>query len=175
MNKSILEKLFSVLGTFDIPYVLIGGYAVAAWGSVRATKDVDFLAAIPYNMVNQVLDQLKSHGFTVEYRAADIGDPVMGVIKLEFQVGNELESVELLLGIKKMPDKIYLRAEKINILGLEIPVISPEDLIVLKLLAGSPLDILDAKNIYRIVEERMDMAYLEKELKRCRLSLKAIE
>ncbi len=174
MNKTMLAKRFAVLGIFEIPFILIGGYAVAAWGFVRATKDVDFLAAIPYKLVNQVLDQLKSHGFTVEYRAADIDDPVRGVIKLKFQIGNEMESIELLLSIKKMPDQIYSRAEIINIMGLKIPVISPEDLIVLKLLAGSSLDIHDAKNIYRIVEERMDMVYLKKELKRCSLSLVAI-
>lgn len=40
MNKTILEKLFNSLNTLNIPYILIGGYAAAAWGYIRATKDI---------------------------------------------------------------------------------------------------------------------------------------
>jgi hypothetical protein len=102
MNKTILEKLFIVLNILNIPYILIGGYAAAAWGYIRATKDTDFLA------------------------------------------------------------------------GIEIPVISPEDLIILKVIAGSPLDINDAQNIHEIVKDRLDMIYLAKEMKRCKQSLNSI-
>ncbi|HLP48870.1 MAG TPA: hypothetical protein VK469_23215 [Candidatus Kapabacteria bacterium] len=68
MNKTIMEKIFSVLNILNIPYILIGGYAAAAWGYIRATKDMDFLACIPFENINKVIEDLKIQGFTVEYR-----------------------------------------------------------------------------------------------------------
>lgn len=174
MNKAILEKLFRVLNALDIPYILIGGYAAAAWGYIRATKDTDFLAGISFDRIDRVIEDLKGQGFSVEYRSGDIEDPVRGLIKLRFPAVGETEFIELLLGIKKMPPDVYLRAKKLHFAGMEIPVISPEDLIVLKLIAGSPLDISDAQNIYEIVKDQLDMNYLEKEVKRCKLSLNSI-
>lgn len=178
MNKNILKRLFTVFRTFNISYTLIGGYAVAVWGFIRATKDVDFLADIPFSKIQDVLNELKSHEFIVEYSAGDIEDPVSGVIRLRFPVegaaGDE-ESIELLLGIKKMPVDIYLRSEKVDLMGVEIPVVSPEDLIVLKLLAGGPVDLQDARSIYKIVKERLDLSYLGKELRRCKFSIERLE
>lgn len=177
MNKNILKRLFTVFRAFNVTYTLIGGYAAAVWGSIRATKDVDFLADIPFGKIQDILDELKNHEFIVEYRAGDIEDPVSGVIRLRFPVedveGDE-ESIELLLGIKKMPADIYLRSEKVDLMGVEIPVVSPEDLIVLKLLTGGPVDLQDARDIYKILKERLDMSYLGKELKRCKLSIERI-
>lgn len=174
MNKDILEKLFAILKAFNISYVLIGGYAAAVWGSVRATKDVDFLADVPYLMIDKVVEALEKQGFSVEYRSGDIGDPVRGVIELEFQIEEDKESVELIQGIKNMPGDIFSRSEKIGMLGIEIPVASPEDLIVLKLLAGGPVDKQDARTIYKIMRDKLDMQYLEKELRRCKLSLESL-
>lgn len=174
MNKSILEKIFNVLTALNIPYILIGGYAAAAWGYIRATKDTDFLAGISFDRIDRVIEDLKAQGFAVEYRSGDIEDPVRGLIRLGFPAVGATEVIELLLGIKKMPHDVYLRAKKLHFAGMEIPVISPEDLIILKLIAGSPLDISDAQNIYEIVKDQLDMIYVEKEVKRCKLSLNLI-
>jgi len=174
MNKTILGKLFNVLNALNIPYILIGGYAAAAWGYIRATKDTDFLAGISFDRIDRVIEDLKAQGFAVEYRSGDIEDPVRGLIRLGFPAAGEMEFIELLLGIKKMPPEVYLRAKKFHFAGMEIPVISPEDFIILKLIAGSPLDISDARNIYEIVKEQIDMVYVEKEMKRCKLSLNSI-
>ncbi|MGE5344234.1 MAG: nucleotidyltransferase [Candidatus Omnitrophota bacterium] len=176
MNKTILEKLFTVLNNLNIPYVLIGGYAAAAWGYIRATKDTDFLAAISPDKIDRVIADLKAQGFTVEYRRGDIEDPVRGLIKLGFQLQeSEIDFTELVLGIKKMPSDVYLRAKKLHFAEIEIPVISPEDLIILKLIAGGPSDINDARNIYEILKEKLDDQYLGKEVKRCKLSLNSIK
>jgi len=91
-----------------------------------------------------------------------------------FRAFNISHTLELLLGIKKMPADIYLRSEKVDLMGVEIPVVSPEDLIVLKLLAGGPVDLQSARDIYKILKERLDMFYLGKELKRCKLSIERI-
>ena len=43
---TIYDELQGVLGALDaanVPYALVGGIAVAVWGSPRATKDIDLL------------------------------------------------------------------------------------------------------------------------------------
>ncbi len=174
MNKDSLLPIFSILEKFDISYVLIGGYAVAVWGAVRATRDVDFLADISRRTVPAIIEAFKESGYSVEYRPGDIGDPVWGVIRLRHELSENDETIEILSGIKKMPGDIYKRAETITLAGLNIPVASPEDLIVLKLLAGGPVDLDDARTIFKVMEERLDKEYLRKELLRCKLSVSII-
>ena len=46
MKKADLTKILAVLRRLNIPVVLVGGYAVAAWGAVRATRDIDLLISV---------------------------------------------------------------------------------------------------------------------------------
>lgn len=171
MNKSLLKKLFPILETHNIPYILIGGYAAAIWGNVRATKDIDFLLKIPGSEIQTLIESLERNGFQIEYRRGSIGDPVQGVIRLKILLNGEMESIELILGIKRMPEDIFQRSETITLDDIEIPVISPEDLIILKLMAGGPIDLQDARYIKQIMTESLDFGYLDKELSRRKLSL----
>ena len=43
--SALLKPLDSILKKCQIRYAVIDGYAVAAWGEVRATRDVDLLCA----------------------------------------------------------------------------------------------------------------------------------
>ncbi|MCP5054709.1 MAG: nucleotidyl transferase AbiEii/AbiGii toxin family protein [bacterium] len=174
MNKNIIDKLFEVFRTFDISYALIGTYAAAAWGSVRATTDIDFLIPVPPEKLRHVLEALRNQGFTTEYRAGEDRDPVEGFIRLAFQAGYDVEAIELVLGIKGMPPGIYSRSEIIEVVGRKMPVVSPEDLIILKLLADQPVDLQDAEKVYKVMKDKMDLSYLKSELNRCELSFDLI-
>jgi hypothetical protein len=41
--RDILAPLERLLKQYHVPYAVIGGYAVAAWGEVRATRDIELL------------------------------------------------------------------------------------------------------------------------------------
>ena len=82
--------------------------------------------------------------------------------------------MEIILGIRKMPAAIFERARRVPFLGLEMPVASPEDMILLKCLAGGPVDLEDARSILSVMKGKLDMKYLEKEAKRLRFSLKML-
>ena len=174
MNKVNLAKIFTILHRLNISFTLIGGYAVAAWGVVRATRDIDLLVAAPGAMASRLANALKKAGFKVDYQKGDEKDPVLGTIRLDFLETVDAEPVEIILGIKKMPAAIFMRARRIPFFGLEVPVTSPEDLIVLKCLAGGPIDLEDARTIYLIMNKKLDMEYLKSEFKRCRLSLEKL-
>ncbi|MBU4306948.1 MAG: nucleotidyltransferase [Candidatus Aminicenantes bacterium] len=174
MNKAGLLRILKIFHRLEIPFALVGGHAVAAWGAVRATRDIDFLAAVLPDQIIELVNKFKKAGFKVDYRKGDEGDPVQGVIGLESMKAEDAEPVEIILGIKKMPTGIFERARQILFLGMEVPVTSPEDLIVLKCLAAGPVDLEDARTIFKIMNKKMDMEYLKSEFKRCRLSLEKL-
>ena len=107
MNKANLLKILKAFRRLKIPFALAGGHAVAAWGVVRATRDIDFLAAVSHERIIELVKELKKAGFKADYRIGDEGDPVRGVIGLEAAKGAETDPVEIILGIKKMPSGIF--------------------------------------------------------------------
>ncbi len=82
--------------------------------------------------------------------------------------------IEIILGLRRMPDALFNRARKVPFLGLELPVASPEDMILLKCLAGGPVDLEDARSILVVMKGKLDLRYLEAEAKRLRISLKRV-
>ena len=175
MKKAELLPILKVLHETGIPFALAGGYAVAAWGVVRATRDIDFLAAMAPGKIPELIMKFKKAGFKGKYRPGGEDDPVKGVIGLERAKAEAAEPVEIILGIKKMPAAIFERVQQVQFFGLDVPVISPEDLIVLKCLAGGPVDLEDARSILAVMKGRLDMAYLEDELKKRKIRLDKIK
>lgn len=171
MKKTDLEKILAVFRRLDIPFVLAGGHAVAAWGAVRATRDIDLLASLPEGLAQKAVNEFLKAGFKVERRMGDEGDPVRGVIRLERVGVQGATPVEIILGIRKMPTAIFERARRLPFLGLEMPLASPEDMILLKCLAGGPIDLEDARSILSVMKGKLDIKYLEAEAKRLRISL----
>ena len=175
MSKADLLKILRSFRRLKIPFALAGGYAVAAWGVVRATRDIDFLAAAPGNLAMKLVAELKKAGFNAVLRKGDESDPLLGLIHVELPNSPDTEPVDIVLGIRGMPSGLYSRTVKVLFMGFEIPVVAPEDLIVLKCIAAGPIDLKDARAIFAVSKERLDVNYLEKELQRRHLSIKKLE
>jgi predicted nucleotidyltransferase len=174
MNKTGLSKILKIFRRLNIPFVLAGGHAVAAWGVVRTTRDIDLLVEVSKGSVSKLVSELRQAGFKAALRRGDEGDPVQGVIRIESLDSSASETVDIILGIRRMPPGLFARASILDFLNIRVPVISPEDLIVLKLLAGGPIDLEDAQSILEIMKGKLDMNYLKSELNRCRLSLNKV-
>ena len=54
------------------------------------------------------------------------------------------------------------RARRVSLDDLTIPIASPEDMVVLKMLGGSARDLEDARSILRIQEGKLDLALLRR-------------
>jgi predicted nucleotidyltransferase len=159
-----LRETFSILNAFftreDIPYALIGGYAVAVWGEIRATKDIDLLCHAAD--IRRINEGLKRAGFKFEHRTGDVDDPVSDVVRIE--LGDSLVTcvVDVLAGIRGAPAGVLDRCVWIQIEGNSVPVVSAEDLVVLKLLAGSVRDLEDARSILHLHGDRLDIPMLRR-------------
>jgi hypothetical protein len=58
-----LDAAVSALDGLRIPYAIVGGLAVSAWGVVRSTKDVDLYAELEASVRPKVLEELLKRDF----------------------------------------------------------------------------------------------------------------
>jgi hypothetical protein len=130
---------------------LAGGLAVAAWGEIRATRDVDFVTGRPLAYVEQALRDV---GLSFVSR---LGDPLGE--DLPWVVEGELEGVRFQVftprGRRAFSTVSILPA---GMEGTPIPVVSLADLVRLKLEAGGAKDLWDVARLLRRYPERVHEA-----------------
>ncbi len=155
----VIAPIVGLLQRAHIDYAIIGGYAVAAWGDVRATRDIDFLCSV--KDLDRLKAALKAAAFGFEHRKGDFDDPISDVIRIAGGSEEAPYEIDILAGIKGASPGLMARSRTVRIENLELKIAGPEDMIVLKLLGGSPLDIEDARGILRVQKERIDRPLLE--------------
>lgn len=130
-------------------YALIGGFAVSARSRPRATKDVDFLIHAEKEVVFKTLPELISRkGYKFKIYKGDLLDPINGVIRVFDEEGNEF--VDLIPIFWNWQKEAVEYAEEIKIFDdVRVPIARIEDLIVLKLKAGGPQDMLDVQELLK--------------------------
>lgn len=141
--EDALARLVALFQKQRVPYALIGGLAVAAWGAPRATEDIDVLAdASPSPELDAALP---AAGFEAEWRRGAPDDPVPLLLRLRSASGPEIDVV---CATQVWEREMLNRSIRVRIPeGPETPVIAVEDLIVLKLMAGGPRDFADVADL----------------------------
>ena len=156
--RDVLFPLDQLFRNHRIEYAVIGGYAVAAWGEPRATRDLDLLCSAKDE--NALAAALRDAGLNFEHRLGELDDPISGVIHVELGTAGNPYDIDVLFGIRGAPGGIFARVRLVQIEDLMIPVASPEDTIILKLIGGSARDIDDARSILRTHKDFVDHSLL---------------
>jgi hypothetical protein len=122
---------------------LVGGLAIAAWGTPRATQDIDFAIALggaqPFNLS-------KFLGGT--YEEGDLDDPLRGVFRVHSQQETQQVPIQLIMLPSVWSPVLFSHIQKLELVHNLIPVVSWEALLLLKLYAGGPKDLLDAQTLF---------------------------
>jgi hypothetical protein len=126
-------------------YALIGGFAVSAWGVSRATQDIDLAV---------VLGTAQPHTLAVHlgatYEAGDTDDPLQGVFHLTLESNGQTVPAQLIVLRPKWADVAFQGIETVKVLGCAVPVVSWQALVLMKLYAGGPVDLQDARSIVAV-------------------------
>ncbi len=117
-------------------FALIGGLAVSTWSTPRATMDIDLLLLVQPEDQNRLVTALCAAGVTAELVKGGFDDPVPYLIR-----ANRLD---IIIVTKKLEADAVKTSIEIDLAGCRIPVTSPEYLLLLKLQAGGPKDLMDA-------------------------------
>jgi len=126
-------------------YALIGGFAVSAWGVPRATQDFDFAIAI-----DQTDPQTLATFICGRYQAGEPDDPLRGVVTVSIEVEHEPISLQLVCFPPVLTELVFRHVETLSILECSVPVVSWPVLIILKLYAGGPHDLLGVHQILKV-------------------------
>lgn len=157
--REALAPLAAVFQAERIRYAVIGSYAVAAWGPIRATQDIDIFCA--FSDVNRLIVALVNAGLKLEYRTGAPEDPIASAIRIEAPSPVKLFEIDILSGIRGAPDGLLERVRWISLQDLCLSVASPEDTVVLKLIAGSPQDLADASGIIRVQGPQLSVPLIQ--------------
>ena len=137
-----IKDLILLLQKHKVKFVLIGGHAVMCYAHPRYTKDIDFLVSIDKQSAEGCIEALVEFGIP----SKKLNRKLFFEEGNFFKVGQEPWRVDLITSVAGLAfSDIYQRSVIMFLSGLEINVISKEDLITLKTLAARPQDLLDVE------------------------------
>jgi predicted nucleotidyltransferase len=146
-------------------YAIIGAVARNAWAPPRATTDVDLTVAAEKEALRAIAEALGAIGY-VEARAhrTDPADPLPDILVFRSETGRPRQ-LDVLVAKTPFERSVLERAVSIRIGSIEVPVATPEDIVVYKLLANRPRDQEDIRAILRTqrrAQRILDWSYVER-------------
>ncbi|MBC8876446.1 MAG: hypothetical protein H8E44_44020 [Planctomycetes bacterium] len=169
-----LETLWAAMEPLGLPMAVMGGLALSTWKHVRATQDVDLLVGLvdsePENIVRCVMD----HGFRPKRTPPVSPLGPFQVLQLEFEPAESYVDVQvdLLLVDSEYHSRALERRVGVQLpdVSSEVFVLTCEDLIIHKLLAGRVIDRADSAALLRANRDALDMQYVGVWLSQLKLS-----
>jgi len=160
-----LRKVVETLDKENIPNMLIGGYALPAYGRIRATQDVDMAIAAPFPRLAELHKRLVERGFQLPASPSEQA-PLFILTDIENRA--EIE-------IWTKPDGVVfdrdLLRKRVRVRpfddDFEMYAIGPEDFIVNKL-SRKDRGVQDEMDVVSVLERqrgKLDYKYLERRAK----------
>jgi predicted nucleotidyltransferase len=131
---------------------------MAAHGYVRATRDIDILVAAPALRWPEVFRIVGDHGF--EGDEAELIAAIRERSVAEMRAGPA--RVEILVPVLPYHNTLVDRAVIVEVGGVSVPFVSPEDLVILKALWHRTKDIADIKALLTATD--LDTSYVRSTL-----------
>jgi len=159
-----LEHVWDTLEPTNVPMALMGGLAAAAWGHVRATHDVDLLVAVQANEFDRVAEALTAGGLRPKGRELirDLG--TMRIAQFLYEPPDSFVDVQVDLLLAECEYQRSALARRVPTLlegmSRNLDVLSCEDLVLHKLLAGRIVDRADAAALVRANRPGLDFDYM---------------
>lgn len=157
---SVLDTAVEVAQFLDereIPYAIIGGLAVQYWGEARTTRDVDVVVLVNPDKTAAFLDAAV-HRFEPRIQDAVSFAQERRVLLISDATGTP---VDISLGIPGYEEDVVQRAVTVVLAGKgPIRLISAEDLIIHKCIAGRPRDQEDIEGVLLRQRLSVDVGYI---------------
>jgi len=162
LTKLTLDQFYTNIIDFleesKSTYVIIGGLAVSLIGEPRMTLDVDLILSLPKDEIKRFLMNVANKGYELNIQKESKRIEDTGTFR--FSMG--FFHADVILASSTFEDSMFKRRKRLELAGRKAYFPSPEDLILLKIVAGREKDMLDAKSIAIRHKNKLDQKYLEK-------------
>jgi len=152
MFEDVLSPLLSALRDLvawsqkeHIRSVIIGGVAASLLGRPRLTRDIDAVVLLDSKRWEKFLTVGQQFGFEPR-----IQDPLIFARKNRILLVNHKPTgidVDISLGALPFEEEAIERAVSSEVAGVNIPLPTPEDLIIMKAVAHRPIDMIDIQAV----------------------------
>ena len=165
ISKSIIlliRKILKISQQEKINLMFIGGIAVSVWGNPRATYDIDIVAQIDIEKIKDILKIFYKNNFGYDEKKPLKSIQNLQFITLTYPRKKNKIFIDLFIVRGDYFQEALKRKRIVKIFDLKIPVISPEDLILYKLLSRRERDMDDIRDILSLQKRNIDINYLKK-------------
>ena len=149
-----LADAVAVLEARGMRCALIGGLAVSLRGQPRMTVDVDLVVLATVEEALQLVHELDGTCFAPLFPGVE--EVVTKSFILPLRHRSTGIRVDLAIGMSGFEQRAVHRATPVTIGGTRIPVVSIEDLLVMKALAGRPQDDQDIRGLVAAQRDVID-------------------
>jgi hypothetical protein len=133
-----IAALAAVLERLDVRWYLFGAQAALLYGAARLTADIDVTVDLGDRQTAPLVRSLEKAGFRLRVR--DVGGFVATTRVLPVLHRPSGMPIDLVLAGPGLEDLFFKRRRWRIVDGVRVPVASPEDIIVMKVLAGRGKD-----------------------------------
>jgi hypothetical protein len=168
----LLGRLVAALNTAEIPYMLTGSYASSIHSIPRATRDIDIIIFPDRDQLTRFVKSLPASSYH-----ADLEDAIDSLRRrsqfnvIDYATGWKVDFI--IPPFEEFNIEEFERRQIVQVGDLQLSVVSPEDIVIAKLLwarAGqSERQLEDAATVVRFQAERLDRSYVERWVRRLEL------
>ncbi|MBE3144624.1 MAG: hypothetical protein IMZ61_11970 [Planctomycetes bacterium] len=136
------KEMLQLLKSNEVRFLVVGAYAMGAYGYPRATGDMDIWIMASGENSQRVFHALKEFGAPL----AQIDETTFAARDIIFQIGVAPRRIDIITSIDGVDfEQAWQRRVDVEIDGLSVPFISKPDLIKNKESTGRDKDLLDVK------------------------------
>ena len=157
MFEKILSQIGVSLNKHNLPYMVVGGQAVLLYGEPRLTRDIDITLGVDVDHLGEVLAVVQE--LNLKPLPKEIESFVRETMVLPTLDEHTGIRVDFIFSYTPYETGAIKRAKKVKIMGQEVNIASPEDLIIHKIFAGRPRDIEDVRTVL-LKNPDVDLQYI---------------
>ena len=143
-----LGDLVTWLAAENVPYTIIGGLSVSFFSQPRPTIDVDLVVWLDPERWADFLESANQHG--IEPRTADALEFARKRRVLLLQHRLSGIGIDVSFGALPFEEEMINRSKLVPLGNVNLRVATPEDLIIMKMIAHRAQDIRDIVNLVRV-------------------------
>lgn len=156
--ERVLHRASDLVQALGEQHFFYGALAVAAWGDPRNTRDVDGVIVAAADCADRLLAQAATSGFFFDRERAERDLATSKFTRLYLGASH----LDVFLGATPFDREACRRRKLVRILGRDVYVASPEDLVVYKIIAGRPRDISDVESVLVRQKGALSVEYMER-------------
>jgi hypothetical protein len=145
-----LQKLIDLLRRENIAYALRGGFALAVYGIIRATEDIDLL--VEESSVTKLREVAATLGYRFDRQVMSFRGGEVRIYRMYKTEGQDHLVLDLLL-VTQATQAAWDTQREVDTASGKVRVVSPNGLIHLKSLRGSGQDQDDIRKLKELPDE----------------------